>query len=135
MKEARLTVDLEGDRLPEETVSIGEVEMNGDMSLRDKLALDRTYLAKERTVLSYVRTGITFMGVAFFVYRFMEADQIIKTIISLFFGIPGVYAVSYGMYKTLLHRKGRKEFEENYMAVKRKWKIKSRAEYGRSAKT
>jgi putative membrane protein len=132
MKEATLTVDL------------GDVSVGGDSaaddeetetSLRDKLALDRTYLAKERTVLSYVRTGVTFLGVAFFVYRFMDADDLSKIILTLLFGIPGLYAVSFGMYKTLNHRRDRKEFEEKYMAVRRKWKVKSRVEPGSSAKT
>jgi len=135
MKEATLTVDLGGDSLPEERVSIGEVELDGGMSLRDKLALDRTYLAKERTTLSYIRTGITFIGVSFFVWRFIDAGSIVKALLSLLFAVPGLYAVVRGMKSIFSGRNDRKEFEQNYMAVKRKWKIKSKAEYGRSAKT
>lgn len=35
-----------------------------DMILRDKLALDRTHLANERTLLSYQRTGLYIIAFA-----------------------------------------------------------------------
>ena len=40
---------------------------NGDLILRDELAIDRTLLANERTFLAYLRAGVTLMlaGVTF----------------------------------------------------------------------
>jgi len=34
---------------------------NGDLILRDELAIDRTLLANERTFLAYLRAGVTLM--------------------------------------------------------------------------
>jgi len=94
-----------------------EIPQHYELTLRDRLALDRTYLAKERTILAYVRTGLAFLGVAFFVYRFMDAEAGMKALMTLVFAVPGVYAVAYGMYKTIVRRRERKEFERKFGMV------------------
>jgi len=45
---------------------------NGELILRDYLALDRTVLANERTLLSYVRTAIAFAGAGAALIHFFE---------------------------------------------------------------
>ena len=41
--------------------------------LRDELALDRTDLANERTLLSYIRTALGVAGLAVVILKFMPA--------------------------------------------------------------
>ena len=91
------------------------MESESNMSFRDRLALDRTYLARERTTLAYVRTGIAFIVVALFFYRFIELDSTYRTLLSLLLGLPGVYAVLYGIKHELAQRRSRRMFEEKYV--------------------
>jgi len=90
---------------------------DADAAFRDRLALDRTFLAKERTILAYVRTGLAFIGVALFVHKFVDLPDMQKNVATVVFIVPGAYAVLYGMYKTLVRRRERKEFERKYLAV------------------
>lgn len=83
-----------------------------ETTLRDQLALERTYLAKERTILAYVRTGLAFIGVALFVYRFMEIARIPKAIVVCVLTLLGMYATFFGMYKITIRRRERKELEK-----------------------
>lgn len=132
MKEAVLTLEMggagPGAAIPEEIEA-------AESDLRDKLALERTFLAKERTILSYVRTGITFIGVALFIWRFVEVGDLFRYALFVLFVIPGAYATLYGMYKIMVRRRERKVFEDNYMAVRKKWKVKSKAGFGPSGQT
>jgi len=50
--------------------------------LRDHLAIDRTVLANERTLLSYLRSGVILVVSA-------------VTVLKLFGGVPGVIHISY----------------------------------------
>jgi putative membrane protein len=81
---------------------------------RDKLALERTYLAKERTTLAYVRTGLALIGVALFVYRFLELDEMVRLVLVGVALVPGIYATSFGLYRTLISRRERREFVKGY---------------------
>jgi putative membrane protein len=88
-----------------------------NMTFRDRLALDRTYLAKERTILAYMRTGLAMLGVAFFIYRFMDVDMVLTLLVTLTLAVPGIIVVIYGLYKTITQRTERREFEKKYMMV------------------
>lgn len=59
-----------------------------ELILRDKLALDRTILANERTFLSYIRTMLAVMAVGATIIHFSD-DQGIKSIgvITIMIGI------------------------------------------------
>lgn len=46
-----------------------------DMILRDKLALDRTHLANERTLLSYLRTGLYLVVFATAVFKLEMLEE------------------------------------------------------------
>lgn len=46
-----------------------------DLILRDKLAVDRTILANQRTLLSYIKTGIFFISTAVGIFYLEDEDQ------------------------------------------------------------
>lgn len=52
------------------------MEFEAEMTFGDRLALDRTYMAKERTILAYIRTGLALVGVNLLVYKFIEVDLV-----------------------------------------------------------
>jgi putative membrane protein len=66
-----------------------------NMILRDKLALDRTHLANERTLLSYLRTGLYLIVFATAVFkleileemRWLGSISVILGIIVAIFGV------------------------------------------------
>ncbi|MCG8585493.1 MAG: DUF202 domain-containing protein, partial [Pirellulales bacterium] len=45
---------------------------NEDLTLRDRLAVDRTILANERTMLGYVRTSMAFLALGASFLHFLE---------------------------------------------------------------
>jgi len=47
---------------------------DGDLTLRDWLALDRTVLANERTLLAYVRTALALLAGGVALFQFVETD-------------------------------------------------------------
>jgi putative membrane protein len=87
------------------------MESEYEMTLRDRLALDRTYMAKERTILAYIRTGIAVIGMVLLIYQFLEITSAQKALLSLAIISLSVYAAVVGMRKTLLLRKKRRDFE------------------------
>ena len=61
--------------------------MGQELSLRDRLAVERTSLANERTLLSYVRTMIGIIAVGATVIKFFQSWYFISIgIILIFFG-------------------------------------------------
>jgi len=87
------------------------------MTLRDRLALSRTYQAKERTILAYIRTGLAFIGVGLFIYKFVDFGRALTAVAVAAFMLPGISAALYGTYKILVRRRERKEFERKHMMV------------------
>ena len=68
-----------------------------DLILRDHLAIDRTTLANERTMLAYIRTSITaFIGGASFIKFF---DSLMLTIIGWIFIPLGIFTLFIGMLR------------------------------------
>jgi putative membrane protein len=45
---------------------------NDDLTLRDRLAVDRTVLANERTMLGYVRTAMAFLALGVSFLHFLQ---------------------------------------------------------------
>lgn len=68
-----------------------------DISLRDKLAVERTKLAEERTYLAYIRTGMSLiLGGVFFVGYFQPGTLFalmgwVTIVISVIFLVYGFY--------------------------------------------
>ena len=48
--------------------------LDGDLTLRDRLALDRTVLANERTLLAYVRTALALLAGGLTLLHLIETD-------------------------------------------------------------
>jgi uncharacterized membrane protein YidH (DUF202 family) len=83
-----------------------------DTLFRDKLAIEGTHMAKERTILAYARTGISLLGLAVLIYRFIDfGNPIINDLILAGVGLPGVFLTFYGLYRVFHTRNERKEFE------------------------
>lgn len=72
-----------------------------NLTLRDKLAMDRTLLANERTFLAYLRTFIGLIGTGFALWKLI--DLFWARVISVFLlaAAPAVLAIGiYRYYKT-----------------------------------
>jgi len=68
---------------------------NGEIILRDRLAMDRTILANERTLLAYARTALAFSGAGVSLIKFFDwpAAAIIGCImipVGIIIGLIGV---------------------------------------------
>lgn len=48
----------------DECIFLKNIHMNKDLVLREYLAIERTKLANERTLLTYIRTGLYFLVAA-----------------------------------------------------------------------
>jgi len=48
-----------------------------ELKLSDRLALERTLMAADRTILAWVRTSISFIGFGFTIYKVL--DSLVKT--------------------------------------------------------
>lgn len=49
----------------------------GETDLRDSLAVERTHLANERTLLSYIRTALALLAGGAMVLRFLDNDPLL----------------------------------------------------------
>ena len=49
--------------------------MTSDTDLRDQLAVDRTHLANERTLLAYIRTALALAGAGAGLLHFFDTSQ------------------------------------------------------------
>ncbi len=49
----------------------------GETDLRDSLAVERTHLANERTLLSYIRTALALLAGGAMVLRFLNNDPVL----------------------------------------------------------
>lgn len=71
-------------------------EITPNMGLSDKLAVDRTVLAKERTDLAYFRTAVSFIVAAITLYKLFEGSawgittSLILIISSIYVSIRGI---------------------------------------------
>ena len=61
--------------------------------------------------MAYIRTGITMVGMALFIYKFIKLELIYEVLVILLLMVPGVGVIAYGIYKTVVHRKERKKIE------------------------
>ena len=73
---------------------------NGELILRDELAIDRTILANERTVLSYLRAALTLVIAGITFLHFFDTGAL------FYIGIICVpLGVATGVYGVLRYRK------------------------------
>ncbi len=76
--------------------------MNKDLILREKLAIQRTHLANQTTLLSYLRTALYFFVAGLSIEQFFNMQY---SIISIsFFSIALIIAV-YGIFNFFVQRK------------------------------
>lgn len=63
--------------------------------------------------MAYIRTGITMVGMALFIYKFIKLELIYEVLVILLLMVPGVGVIAYGIYKTVVHRKEKKKLRVN----------------------
>jgi len=83
-----------------------------NLEIRDKLAMDRTKFANERTFLAYIRTAMTLVLGGFSLTQFFEND--IYKLIGLLFIPLGILAGFYGLQRFLHNKKKIEENEQIY---------------------
>ena len=49
--------------------------IDNERKLSDQLAIDRTRLASERTLMAWIRTALSMIGFGFTIYKFLQAIQ------------------------------------------------------------
>lgn len=67
------------------------------LTLTDRLAVDRTRLANERTFLAYLRTGLGGVGLAFLLVRF--TDDVPSVAIGIATGVASVLLIAWGVIR------------------------------------
>lgn len=72
-------------------------------SIRDSLALSRTMMANERTLLAYLRTGMTFMISGAGVIRFIQ-DGMYIFISGCILIVTGVCFLCFGIFRYLQYK-------------------------------
>jgi len=74
-----------------------------ELILRDHLALDRTRLANERTLLSYLRTSVMLLVAGGTAVKFVDRSRDVVTIGWVFIGLSIVIAII-GVWRFLVTR-------------------------------
>lgn len=89
---------------------------DGEIILRDYLAIERTRLANERTLLSYIRSSLYLMlgGIAFFQLDIFPNFQYLA-FVSLFFS---VLFMTIGIYRFMLLKKSLKKLYDLAESIK-----------------
>lgn len=59
----------------ENSVGVAAIQDDGELKLSDKLALERTVLAADRSLLAGVRTSLNFIGFGFAIYQVLRYLQ------------------------------------------------------------
>ena len=49
--------------------------MSEELKLNDRLAIDRTRLAAERSLMAWIRTALSMIAFGFTIYKFLQAIQ------------------------------------------------------------
>ena len=75
-----------------------------ELILRDHLALDRTRLANERTLLAYIRTALMLMVAGATAVKFVAEDPRAVVTGWLFIGV-GLFVATFGTWRFLAMRK------------------------------
>ncbi len=79
-----------------------EKRMNKDLILREKLAIQRTHLANQTTLLSYLRTALYFFVAGLSIEQFFNMQH--SAVSVFFFGFAIVIAF-YGIFNFIKQRK------------------------------
>jgi putative membrane protein len=77
--------------------------MAEDTKVRDSLARDRTHLANERTLLSYVRTALALFLGGGFILKFETSDFMIG--LAIFLILLGTITLSIGAVRFVTYKK------------------------------
>ncbi|NNC96769.1 MAG: DUF202 domain-containing protein [Gammaproteobacteria bacterium] len=77
---------------------------DNEMTLRDKLAFDRTVLANERTLLAYLRTALALLAGGVTLLKFFPEDQFLQIVGAVLF-VAGVLVVIMGLVRFFRFRK------------------------------
>lgn len=91
------------------------------MDLREEFALDRTYLAEERTILAYIRTGIASICLGFVILKFFREDftlygQNLALVIGSLLILTGVFLIIVRLPGLFKERSARRCLERDLIA-------------------
>lgn len=96
-----------------------ESRINKDLILREKLAIERTDMANDRTFLSYVRTSL------YFAIAGITVDSLLKIsygrIIEIIFWVLSIFILANGIIKFSRQRKKMKEYQKHIGNYKLEW--------------
>ncbi|MCB0600178.1 MAG: DUF202 domain-containing protein [Saprospiraceae bacterium] len=82
-----------------------------ELILRDTLAIDRTRLANQRTLLSFIRTGLYLIVTALGIYQFSKTSKFLWTVWIL--AALGAVTVVIGIINYLyMHKKVEKAYSD-----------------------
>lgn len=84
-----------------------------DLTLRDKLAIDRTRLANQRTLLAMLRTGLYLILMSLTIYSLQSLEEI-----RWLSGVVLASGVFTGVVGLILWNHQRKKINNSYLGVK-----------------
>lgn len=77
--------------------------MNKDLILREKLAIERTYMANQTTLLSFLRTSMYFFVAGLSINELLDFDQ--NHLVAIGMYVFSVVLLIYGLAHFLIQRK------------------------------
>jgi putative membrane protein len=96
-----------------------ESRINKDLILREKLAIERTDMANDRTFLSFVRTSL------YFAIAGITVDSLLKIrygrLIVIIFWVLSIFILTNGIIKFYRQRKKLKEYQKQIGNYKMEW--------------
>lgn len=72
-------------------------QIAGNTDIRDSLALTRTIMSNERTLLSYIRTGMTFLVAGAGIFQFVENKSYMLMIVGWLLIVIGGLVFGWGI--------------------------------------
>jgi len=96
-----------------------ETQINKDLVLREKLSIDRTEMANDRTLLSFIRTALYFAVAGITVNSLLKLRY--GWLIELVFWILSIFLLTIGLIKFYREKKKLKNIEKHIGNYKLEW--------------
>ena len=98
-----------------------EQEINKDLILRERLAIQRTFMANQTTLLSFVRTSLYFLVAGLSIRGFFKLELLLY--LEIIFFSTSILLIIFGFYSFIRNKKLIKEsqrhignYQEDYYA-------------------
>ena len=93
--------------------------INKDLILRERLALERTDMANDRTLLSFIRTGLYFAIAGISINELLQLRYGLA--LEIFFWVVAVFVVTAGIVKYIRQKRKMEQHKKNIGNYRLEW--------------